>query len=150
MLLHIIPVFRRNYSFKNELSLEHVVEHLRESFAETTNELRELKFVTEDFSGFTKIESFAIVCETRRRKIERVIKFLFKILNVLKFSKVLSSRQRSNFSTTTTLSTRQPEILKHTHVLFIITHLASLCVIHKLVAIARHDITQVLFCFYLG
>jgi hypothetical protein len=68
------------------------LEHLRESLAETTNELRELKFVTEDFSGFTEIKSFVIVCESRRRKIERVIEFLFKILNVLKFAKVLSAR----------------------------------------------------------
>jgi hypothetical protein len=68
------------------------LEHLTESLTETTNELRELKFVTEDFSGLTEIESFIVVCETRGRKIERVIKFLFKILNVLKFAKVLSSR----------------------------------------------------------
>jgi hypothetical protein len=68
------------------------LEHLSESLAETTNELRELKFVTEDFSGLTKVESFIIVCETRGRKIERIVEFLFKILHVLEFAKVLSSR----------------------------------------------------------
>jgi hypothetical protein len=68
------------------------LEHLRESLAETTNELRELKFVTEDFSGLTEIKSFIVVCETRGRKIERVIEFLFKILHILEFAKVLSAR----------------------------------------------------------
>jgi len=91
MLLHVIPIFRGDYSLEDELSFEHVLEHLAKSLTETTDELRELKFVTEDFSGFTEIKSFVIVCETRGRKIERVVKLLLKVFNISNLTKVLSS-----------------------------------------------------------
>jgi hypothetical protein len=92
MFLHVIPIFGRDYSFENELGFENVVEEFSKTLTETTDELCELKFVTEDFSCLTKIESFIVVCETGRRKIERIVEFLFKVLHILEFAKVLSAR----------------------------------------------------------
>ena len=129
MLFHQFPIFRSANVFKNELSLEHIIKHVRESLSQTSDKLSKLQFISQDFRRSTQIESsFSI--HARRRHIKGPVKFFLKVLNICNLSEVLTSRKSSNFSSTSTFSSGQPEVFKHRHMLFLIFDLSSGCIIY--------------------
>ena len=65
MLFHLIPIIRSDDTLEDQLGLENIVEKIRETLAETTDELTELQFVTQNLCGFTEVECLVIVCQTR-------------------------------------------------------------------------------------
>ena len=57
MIRHDLPIFRSNDVLEDELSSQHITEHVGKSLTKSAYKLTELDFITEDFRRTTKIET---------------------------------------------------------------------------------------------